>query len=267
MPTPRFWIVAIAATPLVLASACGDEDATTFDAPAAGAGGDEAAAGTTALDAGRAGVGEGGNPPGAAASGGVPSSAGAGQEGGSAPHAGGGGAGPLAERLSLCDRLQSPRPLSFDVTQAYKRDVFQDCRVTWVTRLWADLGESKEYSIALQEWTLGLWGCEIAPVDTFKLIHTTAPLTAMDAKALIDHYLQVAGEQLSMSVPEIVEMRAALERLSTLVVVEGSEGFSKSQCSEGGAGGSANGAGGGDAGAAGLAAGLAGQGGQSTAGL
>jgi hypothetical protein len=130
--------------------------------------------------------------------------------------------------------------LTFDVTLGYESALIADCRVNWVTTLYFDssigLNERDVFLNNLILWNLELWGCNATAPSSFALIHRPVPLTSADARALIDDYVAVATDRLSMSPPEIAEMRALLTRLSEPVVEEVSDEYSNPDCA-GGAGG------------------------------
>jgi hypothetical protein len=158
-----------------------------------------------------------------------------GSEGGS------GGADDEPDRLSICLRLQQSGRLAINVALAYEDALIADCRVNWTTILYFDssigLNERDVFLNNLTVWNSELWGCTNTAPTSFALIHRPAPLTSADAQALIDDYVEVATNLLSMSPPEISEMRALLGRLSQPVIEEVSDDYSNPDCGAGGAGG------------------------------
>jgi hypothetical protein len=152
-----------------------------------------------------------------------------------------------------------------------------DCDTYWIQRLPVDAGNSAYAAFlnALVAWNKAFWGCSDAGVDNFGLVYGTPPLSAGDAKRLIDLYIRAVDETLSasedalpLSPGEKTEMREALERLSALVVtdpsLEPSKPTSRPSCQGGGGGGGMGGEGGyagQDPGSAGHDPGSAGHGG------
>jgi hypothetical protein len=253
--------------------ACDDESAT---APSRkpyfedGAGGYHSSAGRAAAgaDSGEGGFDAGGTV-------GAQSAGGAAGEHSAAGDAGSGGSNELAPP-DFCARLDTPSPDATKVTLEFERRVFCDCRVKWVIRLYLDLGERDTYLNALKEWNLHFWGCEQPPVEDFKLIHTETPLSRADAATLIEHYVDVARAELTLSAFEAEQVRAHLERLSAPLLTEKPD-FSNAQCggapsvpsscAQGGSSGSGGTAGqGGTAGTSGAGGTAAGEGGTGAVG-
>jgi hypothetical protein len=155
---------------------------------------------------------------------------------------GGAGAGPgqlSGEKLSICARLTQLSTHARDVAVNYDHAVYQDCRTRWVTNLYLEVDKRYVFLNDLQRWNLAFWGCSDDPVSSFALIFGTAPLSAGDASALIEKYMAVATADLELSPMEIVEMQAALARLSQQVIADPSTELSGADCdtSAGGAGG------------------------------
>jgi hypothetical protein len=161
-------------------------------------------------------------------------------DGGSDGGSGGGGDGP--DQLSICLRLQQSARLAINVALGYEDAMIADCRVNWTTILYFDssigLNERDVFLNNLTVWNSQLWGCTNVVPESFALIHGSAPLTSADAEALIDDYVEVATNLLSMSPPEISEMRDLLGRLSQSVIEEVSDDYSNPDCGAGGDGGS-----------------------------
>jgi hypothetical protein len=206
----------------------GDDSGTSGSNAASGSG----AAGPLGGSSGKAGEGpeSGGMPGGGSLQGGGPPSAGA----------GGGSDGPLSEQLSFGLRIPAPSQNATDVARAYNQATYDDCRTRWVTNLFLDKQPSEQHLFlnALVTWNYNFWGCDVGvpPVSNFALIWGEAPLSAGDAALLIEHYIAVATAELTLSPPEITEMRAALERLAAPLIEDPSLEPSQSQCDTGSAG-------------------------------
>jgi hypothetical protein len=166
-----------------------------------------------------------------------------------------GGQAPEPKQLSVCIRLEDSTSSSFDTSLAFESAVITDCRVNWVTTLYYDasqgLNERAEFLNELLHFNLRLWGCPGAAAPTsFELIHEPAPLSAADAGALIDAYVEVASDLLTLDPAEESDLRVVLGNLSEPLLVTPDPGdFSDSHCSAGGAGGTDAGGAGGQAGA------------------
>jgi hypothetical protein len=168
-------------------------------------------------------AGSGGN--GGITGGGAAGTAGAGPDGDADA-----GPGPL----TVCDRLTTPAPLSYDVTMAFEHAVFIDCRVKWITRLYLDLDQRAQFLNGMLAWNLEFWGCRGTVTKEFALLYKPARLTPADANAIIEHYIDAATVSLAMSPGEVQEMRAALRVLAQPNIDAGAQGFSKSACPDGG---------------------------------
>jgi hypothetical protein len=185
--------------------------------------------------------------------------------------------GSAPEPLAICARLQSASVLAFDVTRAYDHAVYGDCRVAWVIDLYLDVNKRAEFLNTLLAWNMKLWGCNAPAPEDFALIFEAVPLTAGDAAALVDDYLDVATQSLELSPAEITKLRATLAYLARPLIADASCELSHSRCvvdagvdgspgagggSGGGSGnGGVSGAGGGGEGGAGGASGAGGEGG------
>jgi hypothetical protein len=206
-------------------------------------GGDGASGGT---DSG--GTGQAGGSGGSGGSGAAGGSAGSG--GGTGPMGGTGGQAQEPEQLSVCIRLEDSTGSSFDTSLAFESAVIADCRVNWVTTLYYDaaqgLNERADFLNDLLHFNLRLWGCPgTAAPTSFELIHEPAPLSVADAGALIEAYVDVASDLLTLDPAEESDLRVVLGNLSEPLLVTPDPGdFTDSHCAAGGAGGS-------DAGAAG----------------
>jgi hypothetical protein len=208
-------------------------------------GGDGASGGT---DSG--GTGQAGGSGGSDASGGSGAAGGSAGSGGTGPMGGTGGQAPEPEQLSVCIRLEDSTGSSFDTSLAFESAVIADCRVNWVTTLYYDaaqgLNERADFLNDLLHFNLRLWGCPgTAAPTSFELIHEPAPLSVADAGALIEAYVDVASDLLTLDPAEESDLRVVLGNLSEPLLVTPDPGdFTDSHCAAGGAGGS-------DAGAAG----------------
>ena len=148
--------------------------------------------------------------------------------------------GPISEELTLCDRLTKLTENSRLTTLAFEKLAYADCRIKWLNRLYIDEHERDTYLNDLIPWNLQFWGCQSSPVDDFPLVWGTPAISQGDADIVIDHYLEAATEQLQLTKNEQGEMRAALERLATTIVVSESTQPSQPACdapNTGGAGG------------------------------
>lgn len=252
---------------LALFGACGDVDDQTpggqmSDAgEAAGGTGPVAVAGGAAEHAGNGSSGEKAN-----LGGGAPHSAGAGattNEAGMPPvemgGAGGLGQAPGLERLPLCGRLIQESILASRFALSFDKAVFRDRCLGWSTELYEVTQERDEYLAALSTWSHSFWGCKTVGVESFGLLWKQPDvLTAGDAKRFIDYYLLLLDFELNalgqdqLSPSEVIEMRAALTRLSEQMVTDPTLEYSHPECldpppGEGGAGGADGGAGAGGA--------------------
>jgi len=162
---------------------------------------------------------------------------------GNTPGGDGGGPpdGPVLEELSVCDRLLRVPEKNLAQSDMFERESYLDCRVKWLPRLYIDARARKDYLNALEDWNDRFWGCQDLPVDDFLLVWGTPPLSQGDADIIIEHYMAAAIEQLQLTQKEEDEMRAALQRLATLVVTSSSLEPSQPDCVDpnGGAGGMA----------------------------
>jgi hypothetical protein len=149
--------------------------------------------------------------------------------------AGGNDSGPT-EQLSFGPRIPAQAANARDVAREYNHATFDDCRTRWVTDLFLQSEAQQDFLNELVTWNLRFWGCQGEPVDNFALIYGTAPLSAGDATLLIEHYIAVATEALTLSPLEIDEMRAALQRLSAPLIADPSPEPSQPDCDAGGAG-------------------------------
>jgi hypothetical protein len=254
MQAKRFW--ALTHCILLLSSSaflcCGSEEATTPDPAAGTSGGAHEPVGGEGSGTPDAGNDAGGGPSNGGASapiggasapiGGAGATSPGGATDGGAAINGGAGAGsgqPPVEQLSLCARVTQRNTHAFNVAVNYDHAVYEDCRTTWVTSLYLDVGKRDVFLNTLQHWNLAFWGCSDEPVASFALIYGTAPLTAGDATALIEKYMAVATLELELSPAEITEMQSALERLSQQVIADPSTELSGADCdaNAGGAGG------------------------------
>jgi hypothetical protein len=253
----------VALVPLLASPACSDDVPTMAHiAPDAGADGHAASDGATPPDGARgSGVGGSGAVDAAASGGATDAHAGKANggaaSGGKGPVSGGTGGsssggssgtceiagsqdGSAPEPLAICARLQGASPRAFDVTRAYDHAVYADCRVSWVSDLYLEVDKRPDFLNTLLAWTMKLWGCAAPAPDDFALIFERVPLTAGDAAALIDHYVEVATVSLELSPAEITEMRATLGYLARPLIADSSCELSKSRCIvDAGAGGSA----------------------------
>jgi hypothetical protein len=199
--------------------------------------------GTGAVDTG--GGDAGGTDTGGGTVGGTSGSAGAEAGEGGVGLTGAGGTGStVPDQLAICVRLDSPTPLSLDTTLAFEKAVIKDCDINWVTSLYYDssvgFDERSEFLNQLLHFNLDLWGCPGTPApDSFDLIYKPAPLSAADVVALIDAYVAVSTDLLTLSPGEVSDMRAVLGQLSAPLLIDPDPGdFSDSRCvSAGGAGG------------------------------
>jgi hypothetical protein len=176
-------------------------------------------------------------------------------EAGDGNTAGAGGAG-IPEQLSLCTRLgdfNNATNLDLYVTLDFENAFAADCRINWVFSLYYDsatqLNQRYDFLNQLLAFNFELWGCfGSPPPDSFDLIYKPHPLSRADRDLLIDEYVAVATDDLSMSPNEVAAMREWLVYLSDpLIISPDPGGFSQPNCStKGGAGGE-----GGEAGAAG----------------
>ncbi|HEY1534876.1 MAG TPA: hypothetical protein VGF76_12685, partial [Polyangiaceae bacterium] len=185
-----------------------------------------AATADAGADAGPSAAGDAGQDSAGGASAGASSEASAGAAGADA-----------GEALTFCPRLMTPAVLAYSLALAYDHAVFADCRVKWVTSLYLQAGARSDFLNSLDAWSQRLWGCLPPPVANFALIYQTAPLTSADAAALIDDYMAVAIDLLTLSSAESQAMRAALGRLSQQTIAQDSPSYSHSTCDAGGAGG------------------------------
>jgi hypothetical protein len=156
----------------------------------------------------------------------------------------------------VCLRLEDSTASSFDASLAFESAVIADCRVNWVTSLYYDatqgLNERADFLNQLLHFNLRLWGCPgTAAPTSFDLIHEPAPLSAADAGALIDSYVDVLTDLLTLSAGEVSDLRTVLGNLSEPLLLTPDPGdFTDSRCAAGGGGGEG---GAGDPGAAGQA--------------
>jgi hypothetical protein len=171
--------------------------------------------------AGGAGSAEGGTP--------TQPNGNAGDGGSPAPVGTGGGAGAagapsdVAEMLELCARISMKTIHAQDVSREYAKAAYGHCDTHWILRTAVDAGPGlAQYRNDLAAWSYAFWGCGADPVTTFGLVYGTPPLSEGDAHQLIDMYLETAKADLGMSPGEVEDMRAALERLSQLVVTDAS---------------------------------------------
>lgn len=179
------------------------------------------------------------------------------------------------EQLSICDRVTDVTGDARAVAIGFEALTIGDCRVNWVTTLYYDssigLNVRADFIRELVAWSMGLWGC-LPPPEGFALLHHAVPLGAADAATLIDFYVDISTEILTLSPREIADMRTILEAHAAPLVAEaGEEGFLSPNCDEPGAGGAGGGGPGGEGGAAGAgqagdAASVSGQGGQASGG-
>lgn len=150
----------------------------------------------------------------------------------------GGATGPISEQLALCERLTAVSDKEKKSRDAFEKLAFLDCRVTWIPDLYLHpVLLRHEWQNAMTAWNLRFWGCEGLPVEDFQLVWQEPPLSRGDADILIDHYMQAAIEFLELSPKEQDEMRAALLRLSTVVVTSDSAEPSQPRCDDPNAGG------------------------------
>lgn len=160
---------------------------------------------------------------------------------GNTPGGAGGGPpdGPVLEELSVCDRLLRVQEKNRAQTDVFERNVYLDCRVKWLPRLYIDAHAAEDYRNALEDWNDRFWGCRDLPVDDFLLVWGTPPISQGDADIVIEHYMVAAIEHLQLTQKEEDEMRAALQRLATVVITSPSLEPSQSGCVDpnGGAGG------------------------------
>lgn len=256
----------LSALAAALAFSCGSDEGTSPNVHDGGAGGGESVprAGESSgasSNSGSGGAGVAGTSAGGTAGGGTGGDGGTTSSAGATPSDAGAGGTPLTpegEQLELCERLTGLVPHSTKVTQEFRNASIRDCRITQlIPRASTGLDDWVQ---ALLIWNLELWGCQGSPVTRFVLAKPGATLSAGDASVLIETYMNIADAELDLSPPEFTEMRAAIERLSTPVVVSPSMELSQSKCVVPGAGG-AGGEGGGAPGLGGEASSLAGQGG------
>lgn len=145
----------------------------------------------------------------------------------------------MLEELSVCDRLLRVPEKNLAQSDMFEREVYLDCRVKWLPRLYLDARARKEYLNALEDWNERFWGCLDLPVDDFLLVWGTPAISQGDADIIIEHYMAAAIEQLQLSQKEEDEMRSALQRLATVLITSSSLEPSQPACVDpnGGAGG------------------------------
>jgi hypothetical protein len=216
----------------------GSEGGGEAGAPGVGGTGQGGEPGSGGSSGGRSGNGGSG---GSGANGGTTGGGGTAQGGDGGNEGGSGGSGE-PDQLTICLRLMRAGTLSFDTTLAYEEALIADCRVNWTTTLYFDpsinLMVRDEFLNNLIAWNLSLWDCNPTAPTEFSLIYEPAPLTSADARALIDIYVEAASSLLSMSPPEIEEMRALLDRLSQQTIDRVSDEYSNPDCAGGAGGGS-----------------------------
>jgi hypothetical protein len=198
-----------------------------------GQGGSGSGRGGTGTSAGGA-AGEHDLPPGgqagADASGGV---AGEGVPPASGAGHGGSGVDAPPPPLTICLRLPNVTSNATDVAFDYWGATTGDCRISWVSRLYAP-DEVQTFLNGLLRWNRALWGClDSEPPENFGLMFVEVPITPADAEVLIGHYMDSAITRLGMSQNEIDEMRAYIDYLAKRVIEGDSDELSNSTCLEG----------------------------------
>src|SRR5205085_5795933 len=124
--------------------------------------------------------------------------------------------------------------LSLMVQRAYVRSVYLDCDVGRMIA--ANEDTLSDFENAVVAWNLQFWGCNDQTTTTFGILRAGFDgVTSADVARLIDHYVAAATPELSMSPPEVLSMRAGLEKLGAPATIVASAEFSLSRC-DGGAG-------------------------------
>jgi hypothetical protein len=266
--------------------ACGNnQHSTSAQAGSSGAGG-EAGEGTAAGAAGTAGVSQGGragssgrggtgaDSAGEPATGGRGGSRGgngsggggtngvAGENGGEAgtDGPGGGGAGGTPGGPVICDRFGEivADRLADRVVVAFERAYFSDCRLSWFSTLYLTGGHREQFLNQVRHLTLDLWRCQAMAPTKFGLIYTEVPLSAAEARVLIDLYVNASRVEAGLGPSEAAGVQKELESLAAPLIDTDLADFSRSRCPDAGVDGGDNGGAGGEPGGAGAAAILAG---------
>jgi hypothetical protein len=235
MKSLRFGVLSCLLTALAFAGACSAEDdqlqAANSGGSPAGSAGTLHQAGASANHAGSKSDGGSGSVIGGTTSDvGVTPDAG-GTLGSSLAGAGSREPTEISEQLGFCPRLVNSTKLAYDVTQAYRVAVYNDCRVRWVV-----VPANAGFLANLQAFNLRLWGCQSPPLSEFGLV-PASPISQGDAAILIAHYITESSRVLAMSTAEVQDMQLALDRLGSQAIVGDSLEPSSSSCPEGGAGG------------------------------
>lgn len=209
--------------------------------PSASRGGRESGSGGRILSGGTTGASAG--------------AAGAGGDLGGESSGGAGGADGIA--LTFCRRLQRPVDLVDLVRRHYFIAVLADCNVAGMIRNHID--ELDLMSNDLVQWSYRFWGCTLPSVEQeFGIAYRADALSAADAQRLIELYMTVVDDDLSLSPSESAATRIELARLARGAVVNpATEQFSLSVCEDGSGGAG----GGGGAGGSGFEGGAGGSGG------
>ena len=250
------WLVGLCAATIY---SCGQDESSSPNVHTSDGGSDsETAAGQSNGGSGNAAAsGSGGSHVAGTATGGAPLVA----DGAAATSndAGAGAGGiintPQGEQLVLCNRLVNVVPHATDISKAFSKAAYADCRVKWVVPL--QQAQLIDYLNRLRAWSLEFWGCQGEPVTDFALAYDQPPLSRGDSSILIQLYLDLVDTEVDLSAPERAVMQAALQRLAAPLLVSDSPEPSRPKCTVdpgvGGAGGADSAGAGGAAGAAGQA--------------